>query len=177
MKIFAKKGFTLPNFSKKNLGGFTLIEHERSKSARRNESFTLIELLVVIAIIGLLASIVLVSLGGARNRAKDARIVAEMSQIRAAAEMVYSSDGDYDNVACTQVDMKPLCDDIKVQTGGTVLTVETPATPALKYCAYTTLVSKKDGAVNYYCVDSTGVAKDTATNPSTTCPGTDYVCP
>ena len=178
MKIFAKKGFTLPNFSKKNLGGFTLIEHERSKSARRNESFTLIELLVVIAIIGLLASIVLVSLGGARNRAKDARVIAEMSQIRATAEMIYSSDGDYDNVVCTQTDMKPLCDDIKIQTGGTAPTIGKPATPALKYCAYVKLLAQKDGVDNYFCIDSRGIAKEITTPlPSTTCPGTNYVCP
>ncbi|MDP2967100.1 MAG: type II secretion system protein [bacterium] len=157
--------------------GFTLIEHEHSKSVRRNEGFTLIELLVVIAIIGLLASIVLVSLGGARNRAKDARIIAEMSQIRATAEMIYSSDGDFDNVVCTQADMKPLCDDITIQTGGTALTIGKPATPALKYCAYVKLITLKDTVANYYCVDSTGMAKETVTNPSTTCPGTLYVCP
>jgi len=37
-------------FTKKH-HGFTLIEHESSKSLSRNEGFTLIELLVVIAII------------------------------------------------------------------------------------------------------------------------------
>ena len=163
MKIFAKKGFTL-------------IELERSKSVRRNEGFTLIELLVVIAIIGILASIVLVSLGGARNKAKDARIIAEMSQIRATAEMIYTSDGDYDNVICTQTDMKPLCDDITAQGTGAP-TIGKAATSALQYCAYVTLINKKDGVANYYCVDSTGVAKETTTNPSTTCSATSYVCP
>ena len=142
------------------------------------KAFTLIELLVVIAIIGLLASIVLVSLGGARSKAKDARIVAEMSQIRATAELIYVSDGDYDNVLCTQADMKPLCDDISVQTGGTSPTIaRNPATSAVKYCAYIALVTKKDGVTNYYCVDSTGVAKETTTNPSGTCSDTSYVCP
>ncbi|GAI45487.1 unnamed protein product, partial [marine sediment metagenome] len=48
-------------FTKKQ--GFTLIELERSKSVRRNESFTLIELLVVLAIIGLLISVIVVSFG------------------------------------------------------------------------------------------------------------------
>jgi prepilin-type N-terminal cleavage/methylation domain-containing protein len=53
--------------------------------------FTLIELLVVIAIIGLLASIVLASLSGARMKARDARRLADMHDMEVAIQM-YASD-------------------------------------------------------------------------------------
>ncbi len=47
---------------------------------KQQKSFTLIELLVVIAIIGLLASIVVVNVNSARDKAKTTKAKAEMEQ-------------------------------------------------------------------------------------------------
>jgi len=57
--------------------------------------FTLIELLVVIAIIGILASIVLVSLSSARTRGADAGVQGNLNTIRTQAELYYSDNGTY----------------------------------------------------------------------------------
>ena len=54
---------------------------------QNKKGFTLIELLVVIAIIGMLSSIVLVSLGPARAKSRDAKRQSDIRQISLAMEM------------------------------------------------------------------------------------------
>jgi type II secretion system protein G len=61
----------------------------------KSKGFTLIELLVVIAIIGLLASIVLVSINSARGKARDVRRKTDIAQMRKALELYYDNNNAY----------------------------------------------------------------------------------
>lgn len=57
--------------------------------------FTLIELLVVITIIGILSSVVLASLNGARKKGRDARRLADLKELQTALELYYSDNSAY----------------------------------------------------------------------------------
>ena len=63
--------------------------------------FTLIELLVVIAIIGVLASILLVSVNSARSRGRDTKRVGDVRNLTLALEMYYDAIGQYPDTLST----------------------------------------------------------------------------
>ena len=56
---------------------------------QKRKAFSLIELLVVVAIMGLLAGMAVVALNQARQKARDARRVADVKQIQTALELYF----------------------------------------------------------------------------------------
>jgi len=60
---------------------------------KNNKGFTLIELLVVVSIIGLISTIAVYSLNLARLKARDAKRLADVTQIQKALDLYYDSKG------------------------------------------------------------------------------------
>ena len=148
------------------------------KIKQKNKGFTLIEMLVVITIIGILAGMILVVLGTARGKAKDARIIQEMAQIRNAAAMYYNSHNySYDLFGCgdTESKMDLICADMGGQGGIKPSDETTPDygvdvfADDLAFCA---AVKLNLGA--YWCVDSKGRSARYNTSPA--CANGNHAC-
>jgi len=118
---------------------------------KKAKGFTLIELLVVIAIIGILSSIVLVSVNTARNKAKDAAVKSNLANLRVAAELFYDTVGEGGGTYtafCANTRYTTAAAAIQLQNGGTAPICNVTAQT---YCISSVLVT---GGAS--CVDSTG---------------------
>ena len=142
---------------------------------KTKKGFTLIELLVVIAIIGVLSGIVLVSLGGARQSARDARRQADMRAINSAMELYYNDNGKYVQSATVPTAIEPgLATAPKDPQGASYGWVDNSAAGTntdQSYCFYATLEKKSAtaGIEFYYVSDTKGVREiDAASGPVVT---------
>jgi len=71
------------------------IKQFNRNNINNKKGFTIIELLVVISIIGLLSTISVVSLNGARIKSRDAKRVSDVDNIKKAIELYYDDKGEY----------------------------------------------------------------------------------
>ena len=150
--------------------------------SQKNKGFTLIELLVVIAIIGILSSVVLASLNTARAKGSDASIKANLSGMRAQAELIYDgnncyADGTAAGSGCAAAAVAPgacatsgvgftdtLFGDTTVANA--IATAKAQSANVLNACsstanqtAYAIVTQLKSAPLTAWCIDSTGKSK------------------
>src|SRR3989338_1745813 len=140
---------------------------------KNSKGFTLIELLVVIAIIGMLSSVVLVSLNSARGKGADVAIKANLSGVRTQAEVYYDINGSYGtgittSAACPASGASMFVVDPVIAgqisqarslNGGVLANTACAANTGI-YVSWAVAASLKSDATKAFCVDSRGVAKE-----------------
>lgn len=150
---------------------------------KNRKGFTLIELLVVIAIIGILASVIVVSLNSARGKAIDVKVISDVKQLKNAIESGYSGVSYPDLTNDSPIyggfspDGNPGTSTINVLIGnaneiGSVINVvnepNIAGSPVLSYAVYGQLISS---TTLYFCIDSNGNTNQSSlTNNTSTCP-------
>lgn len=68
-------------------------KRKKNKDQKKSKAFTLIEMLVVIAIIGILATLIIFSIAGTRQKAAAVKAKADMSQLQKTIEKASGADG------------------------------------------------------------------------------------
>ncbi len=97
----------------------------------KKKGFTLIELLVVIAIIGILSSVVVVSLNSARAKARDAKRVADLGEVKKALTLYFDTNQNYPDTLSGLIPV--YLQTLPVPPTGTEVYNYTPSADSLSY--------------------------------------------
>lgn len=110
-----------------------------TNKADKSRGFTLIELLVVIAIIGILSSVVLAALSGARESARDTKRVQDFRQLRTSIQMHLTSEGEYPGVGDSDHQISEDCTGTNLYQdlvgGGYLSSMPTDPSENVTYCS------------------------------------------
>ncbi len=137
---------------------------------KNKKGFTLIEMLVVVGIVGLLSSVILVALGPARNKGKNARIISDLKQIGDYAEATSKSLGNYNSLRDAGgnyvENINLLLKDIENQGQTPIFNLDTAG---LRWAAYSPLFDASQEAPGR-CIDSTGASSVKSPEADSKCP-------
>lgn len=151
-----------------------------------------LKLLLLMAFISGLTAILLYAPCGSRIKARDARIVADISQARTIMVSVYENNGNYDNFNCEYGDMFVICQDIDrmyekkpligirdwyAKDRKQPIIIHDAPSNSQAVCIYSPLNIKKN---YWYCADSSGRVETTEVNPNSPgycIEGENAVCP
>ncbi|MCX6744746.1 MAG: type II secretion system protein [Candidatus Parcubacteria bacterium] len=105
------------------------------KDNKKQGGFSLVELLIVVAIIILLATISVIALNDQRAKARDARRISDIRQVRTALEFYHSDEDQYPvvdkSVVLGQKGSEKLC----AKAVGAIVSLETPCSQDTTYMA------------------------------------------
>ncbi|MFH1968427.1 MAG: type II secretion system protein [bacterium] len=134
------------------------------KNIRNSAGFTIIELLVVIAIIGVLAAIVLINVTRYIDKGKDAAAKGDLATLLTNAITYYNTNSSFADIASDK-DYGNVLTSLQGEKMGYAVTTkcdnsEKCDTDDQAWC--TSIQEKADDSI-YYCVDSSGAKKESAT--------------
>lgn len=158
------------------IGGLVAWVFNKDRNPKKAKHFLVVGIVVFVIWFLIGFAMGLLGLGGgerakedretAREMAGDSRIISGMNQIR---NIIYSNEGDYNDINCTHPQIAPICQRIKTEIGAE----PTIYSSQKKFCAYTKLHSG-----DYWCI-GIYVSGKTSIYPGKTgyCDGRTFICP